>query len=406
MDINQPTRPGSLSIIQQDTEQKTKVSKDSGRYYNSSYSIENFVNVLQASEGTDTFKVFNDPTYTGFKLFFHFDSSVGLLADESNVNSALAYLKRIGQDVRYELLKRFINILSKVNSICPWMFQDIEGLQELYAEQFEEIYKKHQLTINCLETVDGKIGSLVQMYKSIVYDHHNRKYIVPINLRRFSMSIYVYDFRMFSDLDPLSVEFLQTIQTTDITKLNHTLFDLGYCQFNPASGGAFFSEVSNNRSDANMNNLVIDYEQYDISGMFRTLMGDNVIGPQAIATIASTSAGGEQSKFDAFLQRNSLTEVFDKAGGNAVTDKIEMLLNDDEWRTRLNRFTANTEAEAFNLVRARLAKLYLGNVYGFDTADVLNIQSASAASLSKSLTEIPSLKTPGKYGADLGNVNE
>ncbi|BBI90627.1 hypothetical protein HYO65_gp235 [Tenacibaculum phage PTm1] len=393
-----PISEGQKSLIKRLTDSKILNYKNKNILYNSNYGIENFVNVVSDIDNSlDTFKVLTDPTYSGFKLFFHFDATSGLLADETYIDSALAYLKRIGYTEKYELLKRFINVLSKVNSITPWIFQDVEGLQELYTEPFEEIYKEHQLNILCLETVDNKIGSIAQMYKSIAYDHHNRKWILPKNLRQFSMSIFVYDYRVFSDLNASSIEFLQTIENTNITQLNHTLFDLGYCQFDAPSGGAFFESVSNNRSDANLNNLAIKFEQYDISGLFKSLLGNAQIGSKALASMATTNVNNVVTDDSFFSKRNLLS----RSGVDIIRTKVNVndFLDVDKWRTKVEDFGTATASDAIERIRGAVSGLYLGNVYGFGVDDVIN-----AGQTLGQMSDIPSLKHNQRTGGDLGNV--
>ena len=220
------------SEIALDTARKTATSSQQNRFYHSSYEIENFIQIVDDEAGGDPFKTMTDPTYSGFKLFFHFGAQSGLLAAASNTNSALAYLARIGQMSRHDLLLRFINTLSKVNSITPWIFQDIENLQELYSrKRSDHLITGAEINIKTLETIDGKIQSLVHMYREISWDSTRGVWILPENLRKFSMAIYVYDFRVFSDFSLTAAQLLQTVQNTDIRNLNHTLFELGHCQF-------------------------------------------------------------------------------------------------------------------------------------------------------------------------------
>ena len=399
----QPT-DGQSSILQRSTESKTRDSRSKNIMYNGSYAIENFVNVVSdVGNQAEVFKVLTDPTYSGFKLFFHFDSPTGLLSDEENVNSALAYLKRIGRIERYELLKKFIEILSKVNSITPWMFQDIEGLQELYTEPFEDIYKINKINIACLETIDNKIGSLMQMYRNIAFDHHSRKWILPVNLRRFSMSIFVYDYRMFSDLDATSVDFLQTIENTDVSQLNHTLFDLGYCTFTNEAGGSFFETVSNNRSEANVNNISINFEQYDISGLFKSIAGTGSIGSAAIAATVSANVNGVTTDAGFFSTENLLKRV----GAEQVREKVTDLLDTDMWKTKLQAFGTNVASEQLEKIRGALGKLFFRNVYGFNVGGINNLAQGPISRTINQFSEIPSLRNneSQERGGDLGNVN-
>lgn len=400
---------GQKSLLQIDTEEKTRRARRHGQIYNSNYSIENFMNIVSdPGNHGEMFKVLTDPTYSGFKLFFHFDAKTGLLADDEYVNSALAYLKRIGDDTRYAMLQRFIKILSQVNSITPWMFQELEGIQELYTEPYDEIYKERKLNILCLETVDNKILSLIQMYRAIAYDHTTRRWILPVNLRRFSMSVFVYDYRVFADNSSTAIDFLQTIQNTDVSQLNHTLFDLGYCSFDIASGGSYFETVSNTRSDANVNNISINFEQFDISGLFKSLTGHGKIGSSAIHQAASiavnNTADVENDRLKQFFSKDNFAK---RLGVDKLKEKYEALIDTDAWKTKLEDTAINVAADTIENIRGVLGNLYLGNVYGFDIADIANAGQNTLRQTFRQTQEIPSLRNyDNTRGKDLGNAFE
>ena len=384
------------STIHASTVKKTKAAYAAGTYYNSSYEIENFIQVFQDEAKGNPFKVLNDPTWTGFKLFFHFTATSGLLAEETNVNSALAYLKRIGQNARYELLKRFIETLSKVNSITPWMFQDIEGLQDAWSRKHSDILYDKELTINTLETIDGKIGSLVKMYRDISFDYVRWTHVLPVNLRRFSMSIYVYDFRMFDNGSETAKDFLQTLDNVDIKRLNHTMFDLGYCQFTNDSGKEFFETISNNPKSENTNNLTIKFEAIDISSLFRSITGSESISSRQLAkelVVVSTTPTDAASSIDnsntKIVVKNGVTyrvktiggiktsDVVDRlsstALGSTIIDKYDELTSVEAWKTKLGNVEENTEASIAKKIESALTGLYLGNIHGFGFADILKL---------------------------------
>lgn len=113
----------------------------------------------------------SDPLFLRFKIFFDFTASSGLLAEETNTNSALAYLKRIGDVARYQLLKDFIESLKIISSEYPFLMQDLDGLSEILSANPQCFIPDDQnLMIHCLETVDMKIQKLVTSYRKIIYD--------------------------------------------------------------------------------------------------------------------------------------------------------------------------------------------------------------------------------------------
>lgn len=360
-----PTKDNIMSL---DTMSKTLSANRQGRVYVSDYDLEYFINYYTTEHGNSVIEN-QDPIYTGFKMFFHFDAPNGLFADETYQNSALAYLKRIGQTQRYNLLKRFINTLSEINSLTPYVFQSIDGISELWTQPFSDVLTNKQINIQTLEMIDMRLASLTVMYRTIVFDNERKCYVVPENLRKFSMSVYIHDMRVFNELDKNNARFLKTESNQDVTKLNHIMFDLGYCEFNINSGAEFLSTVSRNNNEANINNLTIDFEQYDISGLFRTITGDNNLNAleMSLSDIVNIGKVSEENRFK--------REFTDFVGENVdyVDDRLSELLDFDRWKTNLSDIVLQGESRLIDLAQSRLTRLYLGNVYEFSIDDILNL---------------------------------
>lgn len=360
-----PTKDNIMSL---DTMSKTLSANRQGRVYVSDYDLEYFINYYTTEHGNSVIEN-QDPIYTGFKMFFHFDAPNGLFADETYTNSALAYLKRIGQTQRYNLLKRFINTLSEINSLTPYVFQSIDGISELWTQPFSDVLTNKQINIQTLEMIDMRLASLTVMYRTIVFDNERKCYVVPENLRKFSMSVYIHDMRVFNELDKNNARFLKTESNQDVTKLNHIMFDLGYCEFNINSGAEFLSTVSRNNNEANINNLTIDFEQYDISGLFRTITGDNNLNAleMSLSDIVNIGKVSEENRFK--------REFTDFVGENVdyVDDRLSELLDFDRWKTNLSDIVLQGESRLIDLAQSRLTRLYLGNVYEFSIDDILNL---------------------------------
>lgn len=363
-----PYYPSEENIMSLDTKAKTSTANEQGRVYVSDYDLEYFINYYTTEHGNSVIEN-QDPIYTGFKMFFHFDAPNGLFADETYPNSALAYLKRIGQTQRYNLLKRFINTLSEINSLTPYVFQSIDGISELWTQPFSDVLTNKQINIQTLEMIDMRLASLTVMYRTIVFDNERKCYVVPENLRKFSMSVYIHDMRVFNELDKNNARFLKTESNQDVTKLNHIMFDLGYCEFNINSGAEFLSTVSRNNNEANINNLTIDFEQYDISGLFRTITGDNNLNAleMSLSDIVNNGQVSEENRFK--------REFTDFVGENVdyVDERVSELLDVDRWKTNLSDIAFQAESRLLDMAQARLNRLYLGNVYDFSIDDVLNL---------------------------------
>lgn len=115
-------------------------------------------------------------------------------------NSAYNYLVRNDELERAEKLKQFIILLSNISTYSPWYFSEISGLDALMERPFkhgEEYYKYEppkQLTIKCMpDGMDQRIATLLDLYRDVAYSHINHREVLPANLRRFDMSIYIFD---------------------------------------------------------------------------------------------------------------------------------------------------------------------------------------------------------------------
>lgn len=177
----------------------------------------------------------DSPAHKYFKIFFHFyngssdnagngmesggllapffDVSGGTKSDSSNIDNitpenetlwrqhtcAWTYLKLNGEEERAEQLKTFIRLLSGISSDTPWYFQSIDGLEGSIERKAvnEDEYKiegDNKLSIKCLcDSVDDRIGTLLDLYRSIIFSHSMKRFVLPSNLRKFDMSVLIFD---------------------------------------------------------------------------------------------------------------------------------------------------------------------------------------------------------------------
>ena len=119
-------------------------------------------------------------------------------------NSAYNFLIRNDELDRAELLKQFITLLSNISSYSPWYFYEIAGLDGILEKPINH-NEEHKLelpksfTIKCLpDSADDRIGTLLDLYRSIVYSHSHHREILPANLRKFDMSIYIFSSPLIS----------------------------------------------------------------------------------------------------------------------------------------------------------------------------------------------------------------
>lgn len=154
---------------------------------------------------TDDMLLYQDPTYLGFKIFIE-PGPNGLFSDciDGEKNTAYSYLMNLGQIQRANYIKKFNELFRKINNLTPWFFQEITGLEKAWERRNSEdeytplIPKDATIEIGCLESIDLRITTLIDLYRKGCFDWEFRREIVPRNLRYFNISIYVYESRIIN----------------------------------------------------------------------------------------------------------------------------------------------------------------------------------------------------------------
>jgi hypothetical protein len=217
-----------------------------------------------------------DPTYLGFKFVFDFGAlpvnleygwapspllripnytSINGAANMpknlfgqpqyQNVNSNVTYysaynylLERDGSYrganglKRANALKQFQILLNNINSNSPWFFQSIDGLDKLEnialsgfqdtqgMDSFDPARTNGKtLKINCLESLNLRMTALANLYNQATFDADNMRWLVPRNLRKFTMWIYVTEIRNFFKTTRLTGASSVVSQLNDLSSL-------------------------------------------------------------------------------------------------------------------------------------------------------------------------------------------
>ena len=162
----------------------------------------------------------DEPTFLTFSIDFNFetptvDEFFGLyesplfLMGEGNTYSAYNYLKARGNVAEAARLEEFKRLLLFTVQSQPWFFQSIAGLDKIWknASIMDNPYKGKDiiLEIETLESLDLRIGYLADLYRHIVNDTLYMRELVPMNLRKFSMDIYLAEFRNLRSLTQSAV---------------------------------------------------------------------------------------------------------------------------------------------------------------------------------------------------------
>lgn len=155
--------------------------------------------LLDAREDLGKEDKITDDVASGLVTYIKKDGT-GISDPRTIHNSALNYLVLNNEWERADYLRSFINLLSNINTYSPWYFQSITGVDEaLNRKEFvEKEFKMDEtdkgITIECLpDAYDNRIGTLMDLYKAACFSYHLHKEIVPANLRKFNMYLYVFN---------------------------------------------------------------------------------------------------------------------------------------------------------------------------------------------------------------------
>ena len=297
-----------------------------------------------------------DPTFLGFTLLFDWFNSP-LYRDK---NGAVNYLTAIGEQNKVFKFQQFTDSLKELNQKLPYYFQSIEGLDTIWGDYYDPARFNNAsewiITIKTLESLDLRIYNIFGDYRECVFDMDNYREVIPSNLQKFNLDIYVKDIRTFrptglkfnydkaSNYDQINSIENQALTLTNkqfgdgMTKIEHgdetfvdideinkdysgIIFHLEGCIFDIKSGGGFISGISNNSVENATNEIIIRTKSVSIKELIPWFNS---------ATIdASRKDSNETTKWDAKTIKSKLTRSSletaarsfqEKAKKQAITD--------------------------------------------------------------------------------------
>jgi len=151
--------------------------------------------------------IFDEPAWFYFKIFFDFDTNHGLFGGllnhdflHSATNSAAKYLysvrnlhKNIKAKDRVNALYKMASILSYINLNAPWYFKSVKGLNKAVLPVLDEFSKERSIEIETApDAIDMRLSTIMSLYNYACFDVYNDKEIIPQNLRKFNMSIILF----------------------------------------------------------------------------------------------------------------------------------------------------------------------------------------------------------------------
>lgn len=245
---------------------------------------------------------FGEPSYFYFKIFFKFDTQYGLLGGLLNneeptqsFNSAASYFNtllsntsasvRILPEERLLALRQFAQTLSYINTTAPWFFIGVKGLDKAGIPTIGDFSKEKTISIDCNEeSIDMRLNTLFDLYKFVCYDEVNCKEILPDNLRKFDMSIMVFQSpikKLHSAIRKGKTRYynMPSTRSDKGNLMGFKLFEFIGCEFDINSLGSLIPSDMNNEKPFKMGkgSINISYNKcikYNSNEFNKILFGD------------------------------------------------------------------------------------------------------------------------------------
>ena len=294
---------------------------------------------------------YQDPTYLSFALLFDFydiesspllaGGAEAFLKDLASRDDGSFYAERLFD------LEAFIETLKQINQELPWFWQSLKGLEKLQQYNPLNAYiggDDSKLEIETLESLNLTISGLMHLYRRAIFDERKWSYIIPANLRKFRMWVYVTEVRSIAILEDVKVNGIpKKLDKSAITGFpdnfkpkidvenknagisgpeGRPYFMIGakYCEFDLASGTTIFADLSKNPEMAK-EALTIKYEKLEkvearvLNGIIKETYQYAQLSPAPDAEMFSSS---EKTPLE--FAKDKLKGKIDKVKESAVQD--------------------------------------------------------------------------------------
>ena len=312
---------------------------------------------------------YSDPTYLSFALMFDFTDAA---ASPLLSGAARAFIKQntdadgkeapiqshaeyksgdYGYGPRLKALDDFILTLKKINQEMPWYWQSLSGIDAIQKYDPNKPYRggdESKLTIGTLESLDLTIAGLMYLYRTAVFDEAKWSYILPCNLRKFRVWVYVTEVRPIKNLSKIapSLGFDKNAAkdsvggegnlkdafnpSLDVKNANADIsgsdsrpffmFELGNCEWDMTTGTAQFADLQKSPEGFAASEIAFTYENVGKVSA-RVLSGTIVESGNDTARLSPATAG-ESKTYD-----NAADLIGDKIG-NKIDELGERFADD------------------------------------------------------------------------------
>lgn len=313
-------------------------------------------------------KYIEDPTVMGFNLFFDFDFQSPLLNVTSEGENAYNYLLAIGEPERAAKLRDFRDRLQHLISVTPYFFKKVSGLSSIYKlEKGISMEKDRKITIDTFESIDQRIGSLVNLYSEICYDFVYRRMILPVNMRRFNVVVVVSEIRNFRTVVSKMLNSKTQYDYVDLAPYIDTYaFRYKNSEFDFTESNIFLDDISNETLAIAENKFSIlcgNFENFSRVGLLDL---DSAGLTSELLLNKTANKNNPKNQINGILKSPSNTERSPLALPFTTNDEqLDQILTDT-----LNKTVANAENQInatlsdkfFNVINAKARGAQFGNV--------------------------------------------
>jgi len=254
---------------------------------------------------------YQDPTYLGFYVKFYGlgadgtgerpigdtgnfvpldEFPGGLFYHEEHPDSAIRYLKNIGEYTRAQMLREFVMGIKKLSEEMPWYWVKVSGLEAVWQIKKGDSFrgKDLKLSFELLESIDLKITYLLDLYRKATFDSVYMRWMLPSNLRTFEMDLVITEIR--------------TIQRPANVTSN-----------DPRIAMEDSSEGFRNRLQLDTSNLL---NQSQVPGLaekaLQTFIADNIPNTQAASFLSNAAATAAYRDYGAYSSYPILMKNFNE----------------------------------------------------------------------------------------------
>lgn len=380
----------------------------------------------------DEFNVLDTPSHKYFKILFYFGSeaefgignSSGLLAptwelfnkvgqNDNNYydyNSAWAYLKLNDENERAEKLEQFVTLLSDINVHSPWYFSSIGGINDALERKSTEEGKfempeNKKLTITCLpDAFDNRIGTLLELYRDITWSWIHKKEIIPSNLRKFDMAVYIFE------TPETNWHYENSIIAEDNSfnlPVSYKMLEFHDCEFGYNSIKSGWSDLNNQTGFSPTYTIDISYNDcYEISYndvMMRkigdVILTDLINGSENDNEYKSIAQSNNYDDWELDDKINPLNSIEDTTG---LEENSKGTKNSNSLKLDKNVFVENATSQLAGHFKAdiesKINRALLGNIY---TLSLTKLDAQLGDLLSGNI--IKTGMTVAQYAKTIGN---